>query len=215
MPESAGLRPATLAAWGLSGRCLAPSPSPQPPSCSGASKAACMSHPGSLVLGESRPKEARTRGLRAGTLTVLVALGFLFKFSHSLSFSPPSLRFAKWKICKKERSGKAELRTRIPESPEGRRKGQRREEGARLDSWALLFYSICSLRFFFGGPFLWSLLKLLHCCFCFRFCLLVVRHVESLLPDQGTYTPCIGRRSLNHWTTREAPLVSAHFPGEV
>ena len=48
------------------------------------------------MLGESRPKEARTRGLGAGTLTALVALGFLFKFSHSLSFSPPSLRFAKW-----------------------------------------------------------------------------------------------------------------------
>lgn len=73
-----------------------PSLSPQPPSCSGASKAACMSHPGSLVLGESRPKEARTRGLGAGTLTALVALGFLFKFSHSLSFSPSSLRSAKW-----------------------------------------------------------------------------------------------------------------------
>lgn len=43
-----------------------------------------MSHPGSLVLGESRPKETRTRGLGAGTLTVLDALGFLFKFSQSV-----------------------------------------------------------------------------------------------------------------------------------
>jgi len=41
------------------------------------------------------------------------------------------LRFAKWKICKKERSGKAELRTRIPESPKGRRKGWSEEEGGR------------------------------------------------------------------------------------
>ena len=41
---------------------------------------------------------------------------------------------AKWKICKKERSGKAELRTRIPESPKGRRKGLSGEEGGITDS---------------------------------------------------------------------------------
>ena len=41
---------------------------------------------------------------------------------------------------------------------------------------------------------------------CFGF--LVMRHVvfSSLTRDQ-TYTPCIGRCSLNHWTARAVPSV--------
>ena len=31
-------------------------------------------------------------------------------------------------------------------------------------------------------------------------------HLSSLTRDQ-TDTPCIGRQSLNHWTTREVPTV--------
>ena len=27
----------------------------------------------------------------------------------------------------------------------------------------------------------------------------------------GTWTPCIGRRSLNHWTTRDVPVVQIHL----
>ena len=64
--------------------------------------------------------------------------------------------------------------------------------------------------FFWYGPFLKSLLNLLQYCFCFTFCFLG-REVCGILAPQHrdrTRTPCIGRWSLNHWTTREVlPIV--------
>ena len=64
------------------------------------------------------------------------------------------------------------------------------------------------LRFFWCGPFLKSLLNLLQYCFCFMFWFFWPQgmwDLSSLTGDQ-TRIPCIGRRSLNHWTTREVPI---------
>ena len=71
----------------------------------------------------------------------------------------------------------------------------------------LLAYSLFFLMwtsFFF---FLKSLLSLLHYCFCFMvffFCQWGMWNFPSL-PRDWAHTPCSGRRSLNHWTTREVP----------
>ena len=55
------------------------------------------------------------------------------------------------------------------------------------------------------GPFLKSLLNVLQCCFCFPFCILGLKVCEILAFPPGT--PCTGRGSLNHWTTRQVPIL--------
>ena len=64
-------------------------------------------------------------------------------------------------------------------------------------------------KFFFKcGPFLKSLLNLLQYCFCFMLCFfLAMKHSGILVPWSGIkpHTPCLGRWSLNHWTTKEIP----------
>ena len=71
--------------------------------------------------------------------------------------------------------------------------------------WLTLFFSWCELLFFF---FLKSLLCLLHYCFCFMVFVFFWQwgmwNLPSL-PRDWAHTPCSGRRSLNHWTTREVP----------
>ena len=59
-------------------------------------------------------------------------------------------------------------------------------------------------QFFFF--FLKSLLNLLQYCFCFMFWFFGCK-----APGDWTPVPCIGRRSLNHWTTREIPSISFYF----
>ena len=61
------------------------------------------------------------------------------------------------------------------------------------------------LRFFFGGPFLKSLLNLLQYCHCFKFLFFGHKPRGILAPQDRICATCIGRRSLNHWTTREVP----------
>ena len=51
-----------------------------------------------------------------------------------------------------------------------------------------------------------SFLNLLQHCFCFFFVFLAARHMRSWhLNQDQTFIPCIGRWSLNHWSTREVP----------
>ena len=51
-------------------------------------------------------------------------------------------------------------------------------------------------------------IKLLQCCLCFGF--LGMRYVGIFAPESGIEpSPHIGRRSLNYWITREAPI--SHF----
>ena len=74
-----------------------------------------------------------------------------------------------------------------------------------------VFYCCYFTRFFF---LMWAVfqssLNLLQYCFCFIFfCFFGHRpkcmwNLSSPTRD-GTCIPCIGRRSLNHWTTREVP----------
>ena len=75
-------------------------------------------------------------------------------------------------------------------------------------------YALSSHTFFFFfwcGPFLKSLLNLLQYCFCFFYVLVFwpwgMWDLGSRTRDQ-TRTPYIGRRSLNHWTAREVPILS-------
>ena len=57
-------------------------------------------------------------------------------------------------------------------------------------------------------PFLKSLLNLLQYCFCFMFCFSFLAggmwDLSSPTWDR-THTLCLGKRSLNHWTSREVP----------
>ena len=60
-----------------------------------------------------------------------------------------------------------------------------------------LFISWC-------GPFLKSLLNLWQYFVCFMFWFFWPRSIWDLSsPTRDPYTPCIGRQSLNYWTTRE------------
>ena len=71
------------------------------------------------------------------------------------------------------------------------------------------------LDFFSCGPFLKSLFNLLQYCFSFMFCFFWFRgmwDLSSPARDQ-TQTPCIGRRSLNYWTTRKAPGITLSIKG--
>ena len=65
-------------------------------------------------------------------------------------------------------------------------------------------------EFFFWGwcyePFLKSSLNLLQYCFCFMLLLFGCKACGILAPWLGfKRAPCMGRQSLNHWTTREVP----------
>ena len=84
-----------------------------------------------------------------------------------------------------------------------------------------VFYCYCFAEFFLFlflffdvDCFLKSLLNLLQYCLCFLFfCFFCHRpkhmwNLSSPTKDQ-TCTPCIGRGSLNHWTTREVPAPSS------
>ena len=72
----------------------------------------------------------------------------------------------------------------------------------------LVFLSICS---FLAAPSLNVALHGLSLVATSRCNPLVVEHglscsaARGIFLDQGTRVPCIGRRILNHWTTREAP----------
>ena len=62
--------------------------------------------------------------------------------------------------------------------------------------------------FFWGEPFLKSLMSLLQYCFCFVFCFLWawgMWNLSSLTRDRTCTPCCFGSWSLNHWTTREVP----------
>ena len=63
--------------------------------------------------------------------------------------------------------------------------------------------------------FLKSLLNLLQYCFCFLcFGSLAARQWDpSFQTRDGTCTACIGRRSLNQWTTREVPELTFRLFG--
>ena len=80
--------------------------------------------------------------------------------------------------------------------------------------WNTFFSNYNFKRFFFFwcGPFFKSLLNLLQYSFCFMFCLLGHEACGILAPQPGIEppTPCIGRWSPNHGTTREVP-VPLHF----
>ena len=76
-----------------------------------------------------------------------------------------------------------------------------------------MFLRFLSFFFFFS---LWvcvscglkSLLHLLQYCFCwFRFCFSGYEACGILVPWPGIKSPCIGRQSLNHWTTRSPNTV--------
>ena len=58
------------------------------------------------------------------------------------------------------------------------------------------------------GPFLKSLLNLLTILLLFYVLVFWPQGMWGFgsLTRDGTHTPCIGRRSLNHWTTREVPV---------
>ena len=71
-----------------------------------------------------------------------------------------------------------------------------------------------SLFFFLLWIILKSLLNLLHHCFCFlcfSFFWPWGMWVFSSLTRDWTHTPCVGRWSLNHWTTRDVPQNSLFF----
>ena len=63
---------------------------------------------------------------------------------------------------------------------------------------------------FWCGPLLKSLLNLLQCCSCFMFWIFGLwgRWDLSTLTRDLTLTPCVGRQSPNHWTTREVLLLA-------
>ena len=62
--------------------------------------------------------------------------------------------------------------------------------------------------FLWCGPFVKSLLNLLQYCFLFFMVLVFwlwgMQELGSPTRN-ATFTPCVGRRTLNHWTTREVP----------
>ena len=68
------------------------------------------------------------------------------------------------------------------------------------------------LRFFWWGPFLKSLLNLLQ--YCLFYALVFwprgMWDLNSLTRD-WTQIPCVGRWSVNHWTTREVPSLFLYF----
>ena len=68
-----------------------------------------------------------------------------------------------------------------------------------------LFYFFKDFFFFWCGPFLKSLLNLLQYCFCFMFWFFGCQACGILALQSGIEppTPCIGTRSLNHWTTEK------------
>ena len=68
--------------------------------------------------------------------------------------------------------------------------------------WRIILPTLFSRVFFFFVCSFLSLFNLLQPCFCLCFGILAVRHVGCWIPNQ---VPCIGRRRLNHWTTREGP----------
>ena len=74
------------------------------------------------------------------------------------------------------------------------------------DFSAFLFFS----RFCWCGPFLKSFLKLLQYCFCSMFQRFGHKACGILAPPPGIkpHTPCTGRKSLNHWTTRKFLSIS-------
>ena len=61
-----------------------------------------------------------------------------------------------------------------------------------------------------GSSYLKSLLNLLQYCFCHMLWVFFwPQGMWDLSPStrEWTHTPCIGRHSLNHWTTREVPIL--------
>ena len=79
------------------------------------------------------------------------------------------------------------------------------DKSHRIKDFKKIFFKI----FFFGcGSFLKSLLNLLQYCFCLvlDFWSQGMRDLSFLTRDR-TCTPCIGRQSLNHWTTREVSRI--------
>ena len=109
----------------------------------------------------------------------------------------------------------------LPSEPPGKpvtydpsNKGQKGERSKLITygiRWSL--YSLPFSNFFFwGGPFLKSLLTLLQCCFCFVGVWGLVllfwsrgRWGLSTPTGDGTCIPCFERQSLTHWTAREVP----------
>ena len=77
------------------------------------------------------------------------------------------------------------------------------------------FLSFFFFKIFFGvdNYFLKTLLNLLQYCFCFTFWFIWPCDMWDLSsPTRNwTCTPCTGRQSLNHWTTREVPLSAFHL----
>ena len=77
-----------------------------------------------------------------------------------------------------------------------------------LDKW--IISSLYFLIFFFWcGPFLKPLLSLLHYCFCFMFWIFGHEAYGILASGPGINPhPLTGTGTLNHWATREVPILS-------
>ena len=70
------------------------------------------------------------------------------------------------------------------------------------------FLSTVPLEKFWCGPLLKSLLNLLQYCFCSMLWFFGYEACGILASHQGSnHTFCLGRWSLNHWTTRKVPCI--------
>ena len=80
-----------------------------------------------------------------------------------------------------------------------------------LPAWLSLHHrgNYFFLIFFWCGPFIKFLLYLLQYCFCILCFVFWPRGVWDLssLTRDWTHIPCIRRKSLSHWTTREVPTM--------
>ena len=94
----------------------------------------------------------------------------------------------------------------LPWPDPGRQCPGRRERS--FNWWLPLFVPV--FFFFKYGQFFKSLLILLQYCFHFTFfvCFFWLCGIQDLssLIRNWTHTPCIGRQSLNHWTTGETSI---------
>ena len=59
-----------------------------------------------------------------------------------------------------------------------------------------------------------SLLNVLQHCLFYALVFLTPRHVGSSFPDKWLNLYCVGRRSINHWTTRVVPDLCNNFNGD-
>ena len=71
-----------------------------------------------------------------------------------------------------------------------------------------IVYLLCI--YFWCGPFLKPLLNLVQYCFCLTLWFFGHEALElSSLTRDWTYSPCLGKWSLNHWTAGKVPISSS------